>query len=62
LRTQLERLQQRVAAFPVEAANLQGRLRFWLQYGALIGSAILLWMGLGQMALVQRGIALVQGR
>lgn len=51
-------VQQEITELDEEAAHLRSRLPRWITAGAIIGTVMLVWIGLGQLALLRGGLAL----
>jgi hypothetical protein len=51
----LERVRQRSGEFGKEVADLRTDLPAWTNWAAVLGSVVLVWMGLGQFVLSRRG-------
>jgi hypothetical protein len=50
----LQRVLQQASQWRLEIAELRATIRVWTNAGAVIGSVILAWMGLGQLVLMRR--------
>src|SRR5262249_30192141 len=55
LRSRLQRAGQLATEFAAEIAELQTAVPVWMNWATAIGSVLLVWMGLGQLALLRRG-------
>jgi len=53
--SRLERVRQRAGEFDTDVAELRTAVPIWTNWAAVIGSVFLVWMGLGQFALLRRG-------
>jgi len=53
--SRLERVRQRAGEFDTDVAELRTAVPVWTNWAAVIGSVFLVWMGLGQFALLRRG-------
>jgi hypothetical protein len=60
LRSRLQRARQLAAEFAAEVAELQTGVPVWMNWASAIGSVLLVWMGLGQLALLGRGWAWIR--
>jgi hypothetical protein len=59
--SKLERVRQKAAEFGEEVADLQIAVPEWTNWAAVIGSVVLVWMGLGQIVLSRRGWDWIRG-
>jgi hypothetical protein len=57
LRSRLQRASQLATEFAAEITELKTAVPVWMNWGTGIGSVLLVWMGLGQLALLRRGWA-----
>jgi hypothetical protein len=53
--SKLERVRQKAAELGTEVADLRTAVPAWTNGAAVIGSVVLVWMGLGQLALSRCG-------
>jgi DNA repair exonuclease SbcCD ATPase subunit len=57
LSSQIQRARQLATEYAAEVAELKTDLPVWIHWGTVIGSVFLVWMGLGQLALLRLGWA-----
>jgi hypothetical protein len=53
--SKLERVRQKAAELGTEVTDLRTTVPTWTNWAAVIGSVVLVWMGLGQLVLSRRG-------